>query len=73
MIEKHCIVSFKHLNANETLITEGISLWDRTVQFLNVDFFFTNVTIKDELENYYITQMLKYGELIPGSVRRGYI
>jgi hypothetical protein len=36
-------------------------------------FFFTNVTIKDELENYYITQMLKYGELIPGSVRRGYI
>ena len=36
-------------------------------------FFFTNVTIKDELENYYITQMLKYGELIPVSVRRGYI
>jgi len=27
----------------------------------------------DELENCYITQMLKYGELIPGSVRRGYI
>ena len=77
MTEKDCIISLKDLNAKEKLITEGISLRDRTVQFLDVEKTITNVTIKDapyELDNCYIaTQMLKYGEVIPGSVRRGYI
>jgi hypothetical protein len=59
------------------LSTEDISLRDRTVQFLVVEENITNITIKNapyELDNCYIAaQMLKYGEVIPGSVRRGYI
>jgi len=77
MTEKDCIISLKDLNAKEKLITEGISLRDRTVHLLDVEKTITNVTIKDapyELDNCYIaTQMLKYGEVIPGSLRRGYI
>ena len=65
------------MSAKEKLITEDISLRDRTVQFLDVEKTMTNVSIKDapyELDNSYIaTQMLKYGEVIPGSVRRAYI
>jgi hypothetical protein len=69
MTEKDCIISLKDLKTQETLITECISLRDRTVQFLDVEKTITNVTIKDvsyELGNCYIaTQMLKYGEVIP--------
>ena len=65
------------MSAKEKLITEDISLRDRTVQFLDVEKTMTNVSIKDapyELDNSYIaTQILKYGEVIPGSVRRAYI
>ena len=77
MTEKDCIISLKDLKTQETLITECISLRDRTVQFLDVEKTITNVTIKDvsyELENCYIaTQMLKYGEVIPGSELRSYM
>ena len=77
MTEKDCIISLKDLNAKEKLITEGISLRQSIVQLLDVEKTITNVTIKDapyELDNCYIaTQMLKCGEVIPGSLRRGYI
>jgi hypothetical protein len=54
------------------------------VNFLDVEKTITNVTIKDapyEVSDCYIatqvmkiaTQLMKYGEVIPGSVRRGYI
>ena len=50
---------------------------NRSVNFLDVEKTITNVTIKDapyEVSDCYIaTQMMKYGEAIPGSVRRGYI
>ena len=65
--EKDCIISLKDLTAKEKLITEGISLRDRTVQFLDVEKNITNVTIKDapyELDNCYIaTQMLNMVKL----------
>jgi chemotaxis signal transduction protein len=37
MTEKDCIISLKDLKAKEKLITESISLRDRTVQFLDVE------------------------------------
>ena len=37
MTEKDCIISLKELKAKEKLITEGISLRDRTVQCLDVE------------------------------------
>ena len=50
---------------------------NRSVNFLDVEKTITNVTIKDapyEVSDCYIaTQMMKYGEVIPGSVRRGHI
>ena len=45
------------MSAKEKLITEYISLRDRTVQFLDVEKTMTNVSIKDapyELDNSYI-------------------
>lgn len=47
MTQKDCIIYLKDLNAKEKLITEGISLRDRTEQFLDVDKMITNFTIKD--------------------------
>jgi hypothetical protein len=37
MTEKDCIIFLKDLKAKEKLITESISLRDRTVQFLDVE------------------------------------
>lgn len=75
--ETDCIISVKDLNTKEKLISGGITLKNRSVNFLDVEKTITNVTIKDapyEVSDCYIaTQMLKYGEVIPGSVRRGYI
>ena len=57
-------------------LSEGIYLRE-VYNFQKLKKTTTNVTIKDapyELDNCYIaTQMLKYGEIIPGSVRRGYM
>jgi hypothetical protein len=51
------------MSAKEKLITEDISLRDRTVQFLVVEENITNITIKNapyELDNCYIAaQMFK--------------
>jgi hypothetical protein len=59
------------------LISGGITLKNRSVNILDVEKTITNVTIKDapfEVSDCYIaTQMMKYGEIIPESVRRGYI
>jgi hypothetical protein len=75
--ETDCIISVKDLNTKEKLISGGITLKNRSVNFLDVEKTVTNVTIKDapcEVSDCYIaTQMMKYGEVIPGSVRRGYI
>jgi hypothetical protein len=75
--ETDCIISVKDLNTKEKLISGGITLKNRSVNFLDVEKTITNVTIKDapyEVSDCYIaTQMMKYGEVIPGSVRRGYI
>ena len=73
--ETDCIISVKDVNTKEKLISGGITLKNRSVNFLNVEKTITNVTIKDapyEVSDCYIaTQMMKYGEVIPGSVRRG--
>jgi hypothetical protein len=75
--ETDCIISVKDLNTKEKLISGGITLKHRSVNFLDVEKTITNVTIKDapyEVSDCYIaTQMMKYGEVIPGSVRRGHI
>ena len=57
LTETDCIISLKDMSAKEKLITEYISLRDRTVQFLDVEKTMTNVSIKDapyELDNSYI-------------------
>ena len=52
------------MNANEKLITEDISLRNRTLQFLDVEKTMADVSIKDvpyELDNSYIaTQKINY-------------
>ena len=50
---------------------------NKSVKFTDVDNTITNITIKDlpyELNDCYVaTQMLQYGKVVPGSVKRGYI
>ena len=71
-------VIFFSTSKNETdLIINGLTLKNRSVSFLDVEKTITNVTIKDmpyEVQNCFVaTQMLRYGQVIPESVRRGYI
>ena len=65
------------MNTKEKIISGGITLKNRSINFSDVEKTITNVTIKDapyEVSDCYIAkQMMKYGEVIPGSVRRGYI
>lgn len=75
--ETNCIVTLKDETTKNDLISKELSFKDRSVFFVEVDKTITNVTIKDapfECDNCYIaTQMLKFGKVIPGSVKRGYI
>ena len=77
LTEKDCIVSLKNEIAKDRLVSKEISLRDRSVYFLETDNTITNVTVKDapfEVNDCYIaTQMMKYGKVVPGSVKRGYI
>ena len=70
--ETDCIISVKDLNTKEKLISGGITLKNRSVNFLDVEKTITNVTIKDApygvSDCYIATQMMKYREVIPGSV-----
>jgi hypothetical protein len=45
--ETDCIISVKDLNTKEKLISGGIKLKNRSVNFLDVEKTITNVTIKD--------------------------
>ena len=75
--EKHCIISLGDNESKELVMSSGIALKNRSVQFSEVEKTITNVTVKDlpyELDNCFVaTQMLKYGAVIPGSVKRGKI
>jgi hypothetical protein len=46
-METDCIISVKDLNTKEKLISGGITLKNRSVNFLDVEKTITNVTIKD--------------------------
>ncbi|CAG2211281.1 CNBP [Mytilus edulis] len=75
--EKECIVSLKDVESKDTLVVNGITLRNRSVNFLDVEKSITHVTIKDapyELDDRYIVaQMIRFGQIVPGSVKRGYI
>jgi hypothetical protein len=47
MYPTDCIISVKDLNTKEKLISGGITLKNRSVNFLDVEKTITNVTIKD--------------------------
>ncbi|CAG2246415.1 unnamed protein product [Mytilus edulis] len=75
--EKECIVSLKDVESKDTLVVNGITLRNRSVNFFDVEKSITHVTIKDapyELDDRYIVaQMIRFGQIVPGSVKRGYI
>ncbi|CAC5420478.1 CNBP [Mytilus coruscus] len=75
--EKDCIVSLKDVESKDKLVVNGITVRNRSVNFFDVEKSITHVTIKDapyELDDCYIgTQMLRFGQVVPGSVKRGYI
>ncbi|CAG2234729.1 CNBP [Mytilus edulis] len=75
--EKECIVSLKDVESKDTLVVNGITLRNRSINFFDVEKSITHVTIKDapyELDDRYIVaQMIRFGQIVPGSVKRGYI
>ncbi|CAG2214473.1 CNBP [Mytilus edulis] len=75
--EKDCIVTLKNPESKDRLAAQGIALRDRSVKFYEVESLITHVTIKDapyELDNLYIVaQMLRFGKVVPGSLKRGVI
>ena len=77
LTENSCIVSVEDSETKDKLIINGLTLKNRSVSFLDVEKTITNVTIKDmpyEVQNCFVaTQMFRYGQVIPESVRRGYI
>ena len=77
LTENSCIVSLDDSETKDKLIINGLTLKNRSVSFLYVEKTITNVTINDipyEVQNCFVaTQMLRYGQVIPESVRRGYI
>ncbi|CAC5415229.1 CNBP [Mytilus coruscus] len=70
-----------HLNvdrdAKERLVQCDLTIKNRSVKFTDVENTITNITIKDlpyELNDCYVaTQMIQYGNVVPGSIKRGYI
>jgi hypothetical protein len=77
LTENICIVSVEDSETKDKLIINGLTLQNRSISFLDVEKTITNVTIKDmpyEVQNCFVaTQILRYGQVIPESVRRGYI
>ncbi|VDI82974.1 F-box and WD-40 domain protein 5 [Mytilus galloprovincialis] len=77
LTEKSCVVPLSDIDAKERLVQCDLTIKNRTVKFIEVDNTITNITIKDlpyELNDCYLaTQMLQYGKVVPGSVKRGYI
>ncbi|CAG2194773.1 CNBP [Mytilus edulis] len=77
LTEKSCVVTLSDIDAKERLVQCDLTIKNRSVKFTDVDNTITNITIKDlpyELNDCYVaTQMLQYGKVVPGSVKRGYI
>jgi hypothetical protein len=77
MTEKACIVTLKSEQAKYKILNSEISLKNRSVNYFEIDKNVINVTIKDapcEVSNQFIaTQMLKYVQVINGSIKRGVI
>ena len=77
LTEKNCVVSMKEKSQKDLLLSVGITIWDRSVSFVDVDKQLTNVTIKDipyEISDTFIaTNMTKFGQVIEGSFKRGVI
>lgn len=75
--ETNCVVTLKDETTKHSILSKELSLRDRSITFVEIDKTITNVTIKDtpfELDDSFVyTHMLKYGSVIPGSVKRGNI
>ncbi|CAC5407845.1 CNBP [Mytilus coruscus] len=61
----------------ERLVQCDLTIKNRSVKFTDVENTITNITIKDlpyELNDCYVaTQMIQYGNVVQGSIKRGYI
>ena len=77
ILDKTCVITVKDENSKTTLLTESIVIDFQTVRFTSVEKNITNITIKDapvEMSDEYIsTQMIRFGDVINGSIKRGKI
>ena len=75
--ERTCLITVKTTNAREQLVETGLEIRGHRWFPQMVDSDITNITIKDapvELSDTYLcTQMMRYGQVIQGSMRRGKI
>ena len=75
--EKDCIVTLSDQESKQKLLRVGVNIKEKFVRFFGVDREITNVTLKDApykmADNTVVAFMSKYGEVVPGSVKRGYI
>ena len=75
--ESDCVVTLKDQIYNERLLANGIEIKNRYVKFVDVDKQLTNITIKDlpyELADQFLaTHPAKFGQVVDGSIKRGYI
>ena len=75
--ESDCVVTLKDQICKERLLAKGIEIKNRYVKFVDVDKQLTNITIKDlpyELTDQFLaTHPAKFGQVVDGSIKRGYI
>ena len=75
--ERTCLITLRTNGAKQQLIDAGINLKGRRWFPKTIDSDTTNITIKDapvELSDRYLcTQMMRFGQIVPGSMRRGKI
>ncbi|CAC5369331.1 CNBP [Mytilus coruscus] len=75
--KKNCVVTVKEKFLRDRLMTVGIKIRDRSVNFVIIDKQLTKITIKDlpyELSDSFVTtQMSQFGQVVQSSIRRGVI
>ena len=75
--ESDCVISLDDAKHKEKLMSRGLQLKNRSVSLVDIEKQLTNITIKDlpyELSDMFlITNLSKYGQVIQGSVKRGFI
>jgi hypothetical protein len=77
LTENDWIVTVNSAEAKIRLLTKGIALQNRSVNFFEIDKNITNITIKDapyELSDQFITShVAKFGQVVSGSLKKGLV